>query len=56
MNASDMHVNGVHTKCIQSRTRLGDGTWRQCPQAGRVDRFHGHDFDGPLWAACGCDE
>lgn len=37
------HSNGVHVRC---------GT--DCKDAGKVARFHGHDYDGPL--ICGCDE
>lgn len=62
----DMHHNGVHTHCkaptgkgrIVDSTghHRGDGTHRACHLHGRVERFHGHDFEGPLWAACGCEE
>lgn len=45
-NTEAMHRNGVHTHC----------TWGECRLAGKVERFHGHDFEGPLWDACGCDE
>lgn len=65
--ADELHANGVHTECtyparqtggaVGIRPRHQDGGrsgW--CMRAGRVERFHSHDFDGPLWAACGCEE
>jgi len=36
--------NGVHVKCSRKRCKL----------AGKVERVHGHDYDGDL--VCGCDE
>ncbi|MEV0267731.1 hypothetical protein AB0H43_03065 [Hamadaea sp. NPDC050747] len=56
MTAADLHANGIHTQCKTKRTKTGDGSHRDCPRAGKVERYHGHDFDGPLWAACGCEE
>ncbi len=55
----DLHSNGVHVECkpIPSGAtwkKIGDGTHRRCPLAGKVERFHSHDFDGPL--ICGCEE
>ena len=41
--AAQLHVNGVHVECAR----------RDCPAAGTVDRFHSHDYDGPL--VC-CDD
>jgi hypothetical protein len=56
---AELHANGVHVECKLAPRwaggkRIGDGTWRRCPRAGTVDRFHSHDHDGPL--ACGCPE
>lgn len=56
----DLHMSGVHIECrpadVWARTgrRIGDGTPRKCVQAGRVERFHSHEFDGLL--VCGCSE
>lgn len=55
--AWDMHISGVHALCrpadVWAGVRaVGDGTPRKCPLAGKVERFHAHDFDGPL--VCGC--
>lgn len=58
--AEDLHDNGVHTRCTLaprwagSGQRMGDGTSAKCVKAGRVERFHSHDHDGPL--DCGCEE
>jgi hypothetical protein len=54
-----LHNNGIHTRCgladLWTKTkRIGDGTPRKCEYAGKVERFHSHDFDGPL--DCGCDD
>lgn len=54
-----LHANGVHTQCRLAPEwvggkRIGDGTAGSCPAAGRVERFHSHDHDGPL--DCGCEE
>jgi hypothetical protein len=56
---ADLHASGVHVDCklapLWAKTkRIGDGTWRQCPHAGKIERFHAHDHDGPL--RCGCRE
>lgn len=51
----DMHYAGVHTRCRYAPPRSGDG-WKKCHLAGKVERFHSHDFDGPLYDACGCAE
>jgi|WetSurSiteA1Bulk_404760.scaffolds.fasta_scaffold31457_2 hypothetical protein len=70
-NAAELHANGIHTKCTYPKRKTGgasggrtpimpkyqDGNradW--CVRAGKIDRFHSHDFDGPLWDACGCDD
>ena len=58
---NSLHVNGVHTQCSpvpsgSTWKKVGDWTHRRCTLAGRVERLHSHDFDGPLWVACGCDE
>lgn len=52
----EMHDNGVHTACHHAPRRPGNprGSAGACPRAGTVERFHSHDFDGPL--ACGCDD
>lgn len=57
----DLHANGVHVHCRLADVwlkgigkRVGDGTPRKCVRAGKVDRFHSHDFDGLL--VCGCPE
>lgn len=59
-DVSGMHRSGVHVWCTPipsgSTWRVGDGSHRKCRYAGAVERFHVHDFDGPLWDACGCDE
>lgn len=52
----DMHFNGVHTHCRYAPRSAKSGSWRKCYLAGKVERVHGHDFDGPLWASCGCDD
>lgn len=51
---SDWHSEGVHIHCHPARTRVGDGTWRNCLNAGAVERVHSHSYDGPL--ICGCEE
>lgn len=62
MNHKDaLHFNGIHTQCkpIPSGAtwkKIGNGTHSRCPKAGGVERFHSHNFDGPLWDACGCPE
>ncbi len=38
------HSHGIHTHCDPS----------ECALAGTIERFHDHDFDGPL--PCDCDE
>lgn len=53
----DQHGAGVHLECTRApiwagTKRIGDGTSRKCPKAGTLDRFHSHDYDGPL--VCGC--
>ena len=58
-HAEELHHNGVHALCTLAplwakAKRIGDGTHRSCPLAGKVERFHGHDHDGPL--ACGCND
>jgi hypothetical protein len=57
----DLHGNGVHVHCRPADVwlksigkRVGDGTPRKCLLAGKVERLHSHDFDGPL--VCGCEE
>jgi|GEM_PF-5974749 len=50
---ADLHHNGIHVECRPAGRYCND-TWRQCPRAGRVERYHGHDHDGPL--VCGCDD
>ena len=40
----EQHSNGVHVHC-QSK---------ECRYAGKVERWHSHDYDGPL--VCGCEE
>lgn len=39
------HDSGVHVNCPKHV---------DCDRPGTVDRFHAHDYDGPL--VCGCDE
>ncbi len=59
MNADDLHHNGIHTMCHPATgawSTIGSGGSDRCPRAGTVESMHGHDFDGPLWDACGCDE
>jgi hypothetical protein len=56
---TDLHLSGVHVECTLAPKwagvrRIGDGTWRRCPLAGTVERFHAHDYDGPL--VCGCTD
>jgi hypothetical protein len=58
---TELHEAGVHVRCklaplaSGSRARhASDGTWRKCPHAGKVERFHSHDFDGSL--VCGCPD
>jgi len=57
----DLHANGVHVYCKLAKVwlkstgkRIGNGSSTGCVYAGKVERFHSHDHDGPL--ACGCDE
>lgn len=55
----DLHNAGVHVECTPadnwtSTKKVGDGTPRKCVLAGKLERFHSHDFDGPL--VCGCDD
>lgn len=45
------HASGVHYGCKPGKN---SGSWRSCRHAGKVERFHDHDYDGPL--VCGCDE
>ncbi|MEU8158008.1 hypothetical protein AB0B94_30515 [Micromonospora sp. NPDC048986] len=54
--AEDLHYNGIHTQCKAAPwgARASDDTHRRCTKAGTVEQVHGHDFDGPLWDACGC--
>lgn len=54
-----LHANGVHVHCRLAKVwagarRIGDGTAGRCAYAGKVERFHSHDHDGPL--ACGCND
>lgn len=56
---ADLHEAGLHIMCRPALLwsgvrRIGDGTWRRCPLAGKMERFHSHEFDGPL--ICGCPE
>jgi hypothetical protein len=61
---ADLHYNGVHVLCSRPTGRgrwvangqhgRGDLTHKNCHLHGRVERIHGHDFEGPL--VCGCDE
>lgn len=55
---NDWHRAGIHVRCERKRKttwkHLGDGTYQDCPDAGRIARFHHHDFDGPL--PCHCDD
>jgi hypothetical protein len=51
---SCLHHNGVHVECRPVRKGKPDGTWRKCLDAGKVERFHGHSFEGPL--VCGCPD
>jgi len=66
-NAGDMHDCGVHTHCTYPTKRTGgavnirlayhDGRCADwCIKAGTVEAWHTHEFDGPLWDACGCPE
>lgn len=55
----DLHGSGIHTECTLAPLwagvrRIGDGTPDRCPLAGRIERFHAHDYDGPM--VCGCDD
>lgn len=59
--AQDLHANGVHVHCGLADVwlksigkRVGNGSSTKCVLAGKVERFHSHDHDGPL--ACGCDD
>ena len=49
----ELHDSGVHVECRPAHGRP-DGTWRHCTLAGKVERFHSHDYQGPL--VCGCNE
>ena len=54
-----LHAAGVHIDCKLADRWAGskrsrDGTWRRCLLAGRIERFHTHDYDGPL--VCGCSD
>jgi len=54
---ADLHWNGVHVECRPAHGRLGVsdvGSARRCRYAGKVERLHGHDFEGPL--VCGCTD
>lgn len=66
-SAYELHDNGVHTKCTPPAKKTGGavgikpkyqdgGHAGWCLKAGTVEAYHGHDFDGPLWDACGCEE
>lgn len=56
MVVADQHRSGVHIHCERPRYRpigtasgvLGRALVGGCERAGTVDRFHAHDFDGPL--------
>lgn len=57
----DLHGNGIHIRCGKADVwlksigkRVGDGTYRKCARAGRIERLHSHEYDGPL--VCGCEE
>lgn len=71
MTPAELHANGVHTHCTYPRRKTGGASGGRTPiraryedgnradwciRAGTVDPLHSHDFDGPLWDACGCDE
>jgi hypothetical protein len=41
--AYELHMAGVHIMC-----------GADCSRAGTIERYHSHDYDGPL--VCGCHE
>ncbi len=43
MDIGQLHDNGVHVECDED----------ECTLSGKVERFHSHDYDGPV--IC-CDE
>ena len=51
----DTHNSGVHAACKApwSGQQMQDHPMK-CRYAGKVERIHAHDFDGPL--VCGCTE
>lgn len=49
----DLHHSGVHVDCVNTGTKHAPA-YRKCKYAGKVERIHGHEFDGPL--VCGCDD
>jgi len=59
-HADELHHNGIHVGCklapkwANTSKRIGNGSSTSCPLAGKVERFHSHDHDGPL--VCGCDD
>jgi len=66
-NIQRMHESGVHTLCLFPSRKTGGavgvrpgyydgGHSGWCIKAGTVDAYHSHDFDGALWASCGCRE
>jgi hypothetical protein len=50
---TDLHDAGVHAECSNSGTKTAPRE-RRCKLAGKVERFHSHEFDGPL--VCGCED
>jgi hypothetical protein len=48
-----LHCSGVHVEC-QPMGRYGGDSPHSCKYAGRVERWHAHDFEGLL--VCGCDD
>lgn len=48
-----LHISGVHVEC-KPKGRYGGDTPHSCTNAGYVERWHDHSYEGPL--VCGCDD
>ena len=52
---NDLHHSGVHLYCKSANgQKVGHGSPGACRYAGKLEKVHDHNFDGPL--ICGCDD
>lgn len=49
----DLHYAGVHIQCASTGSKYAPD-FRRCRHAGKIERIHSHEFDGPL--ICGCED